>query len=374
MPENSLKLKVKSSTPIESGSKLTSVSPMAALLAKSKAKFKILHKGEVVKGTITKLTPQEILVDIAAKTEALVLEKDRRILRNLMATLKVGDVVEVSVLTPESDMGYPVVSLRKFSDDRNWELLYELMSKRESVDVAVTEATRGGLLVESSFGVSGFLPNSQTSLVVTDKETIGRKIKVYISELNRSQRKVIFSEKRAINDEDFKQMTKSLTVGNVADVTITSITNFGLFAAIPNKQETIEGLIHISEIAWEKVSNLEEMYKAGDTVKAEIIGIDSDSKRIELSVKRLTKDPFEDAVKDLAIDQKVNGEVTLVTDMGINIKLPNGVEGIVRKEKIPPTKTYEVGEELSLIVSQIDKNRRKVYLVPVLLEKPIGYR
>lgn len=353
-----------------------SESPMAALLANSKAKFKILHKGEVVEGIITKLTPQEILVDIQAKTEALVLEKERRIMRNLLFSLKVGDKVTVSVLSPESEMGYPVVSLRKFSDDRNWQLLQELMVKREVVEAVVTEATKGGLIVEASFGVSGFLPNSQTTLTITDPETVGKRIKVYISELNRSVRKIIFSEKRALDTVDFERMTKDFTTGKTVDATISSITTFGLFAsvAIPDSLDTIDALIHISEIAWEKIDSLEGLFKVGEVVKAEIIGIDRDSKRLDLSLKRLTADPFENSVKDLAVDQKVSGEIVEVGANGLVVALPNNLEGIIRKEKIPPTKTYSVGETISATITQIDAKKRKIYLTPVLLEKFVGYR
>lgn len=370
---SSSKFKVQSSTPIESGSKLTSESPMAALLANSKAQFKILHKGEIVEGVITKLTPQEILVDIQAKTEALVLEKERRIMRNLLFTLKVGDTVAVSVLSPESEMGYPIVSLRKFSDDRNWQLLQELMLKREPVEAVVTEATKGGLIVEASFGVSGFLPNSQTSLTITDPETIGRRIKVYISELNRSVRKIIFSEKRALDTADFEKLTTDFKVGKKVEATITSITTFGLFVTV-GATEPVDGLIHISEIAWEKVETLEGLFMVGQVVSAEIIGIDRDSKRLDLSLKRLTADPFENLVKDLAVDQKVSGEIVEVGANGLVVSLASNLEGIIRKEKIPPTKTYTVGETISATITQIDAKKRKIYLTPVLLEKFVGYR
>ncbi|MDE2589766.1 MAG: hypothetical protein KGL95_08900, partial [Patescibacteria group bacterium] len=126
---------------------------MAELMAKHTSPFVTVHKGDVVKGTITKLTPSEILLDINAKTEAVVLEKDRNLVRALMSMLKVGDIVDAQVLNPESETGNTVVSLRRFIDEKLWEHLGKLQKDHEKVDVTVKAQTKGGYLVETPMGI-----------------------------------------------------------------------------------------------------------------------------------------------------------------------------------------------------------------------------
>ena len=162
---------------------------MAELMATHKTSFVNVSKGQVISGLVTKLTSGEILVDIGAKTEAVVMEKDKRILRSLLSSLKIGDKVTVSVLNPESDFGNPVVSLRRFNDDRVWIKLEELRQSKEQVVVTVGELTRGGFLVSTKDGMSGFMPNSQTTFLQNPQELVGKEIKATVIELNRPLRR-----------------------------------------------------------------------------------------------------------------------------------------------------------------------------------------
>jgi len=138
-------------------------SPMGQLLAKHENKFVTLKKGESAKATITKLTPNEILVDAGAKTEAVVLERDKRIVNTIMQQFKVGDTVEINVLNPESDSGQPVVSLRRYLGNMAWEKLEELQKKSEQVEVTIKDSSKAGFVVDTAFGVSGFLPQSHVA-------------------------------------------------------------------------------------------------------------------------------------------------------------------------------------------------------------------
>lgn len=357
----------------QSDNSSTHSSTMEELLKKSQKSFTSLNKGENLQGTITKLTPGEILVDINAKTEAVVLEKDKRLLRLLLSSLKVGDKVTVSVLNPESDMGYPVVSLRRFLDDLTFGKLETLKKEKKQVEIIVDSRTGGGYLVTTSEGVSGFLPNSQVSFDESGQEIVGKKIHALVLELNRPLRKIIFSQKATIGVEDFEKTVKSLKVDQKITATVLNVTPFGIFVSIPTSEKSVEGLIHISEISWDKVSNIEEMFSPGEEMEAVIIGFDKKAKRVELSVKRLTEDPFEESAKKYAVDQKVKGKVSQISQMGVSIDI-SGLEGFIRKEKIPPTVTYEVGQEVMATISEIDKRRRRIVLSPVLKEKPIGYK
>lgn len=351
-------------------------SVMGQLLAKHKNLFVTLKKGESVKGKITKLSTHEILVDTGAKTEALVLEKDKRILRSILSMFKVGDTVDVNVLNPESETGQPIVSLRRYLGDLAWTKLEALQKSKEQIDALVAESAKAGYLVNTDFGVSGFLPQSHTALASQQELTPGAKIKVSVLELNRKDNKIIFSQKTSLSEEEFTAITKALAVGQKVTATIVNVTPFGLFVSfpLPKAEKTIEGFIHISEASWEKVEDLAGLYQSGQQIEAVITRFDAETRRVNLSIKRLTADPFEDLMAKFPVDKKVSGTVSKVDSTGVLLTLGDEIEGLIKKEKIPPTTTYTVGQTVTAIVSEHDKRRHRITLVPVLLEKPIGYR
>jgi len=360
---------------VKSQNKTAKPSTMAELLASYKAVFISPKKGDVLEGTITKLTSSEILVDIGAKTEAVVLEKDKALLRNLLQSLKVGDKVNVFVLNPESDFGNTVVSLRRFIDDKLWHKLSQLQDKKEPIDLTINEVTKGGFLVSTQDKVAGFLPNSQTVFLESSQNLVGKTIKAIIIELNRMQKKIIFSQKATLGTEDFENAVKSLKQGTEVEAVISNIAPFGIFTSIETaKDKFVEGFIHISEISWDSLVVIPDTFNVGDRIKAIVKDFDTQSKRVNLSLKALTLDPFTAKTKDFAVDQKIQANVLKITSAGVLFDLGNGTEGIVKKEKIPPTVVYQEGQSVNLVVSEIDKKRRKVVLTPVLKEKPIGYR
>lgn len=358
-------------------------STMAELMAKHKSSFVTLKKGESVKAKITKLTQNEMLVDAGAKTEAIVLEKDKRILRTILGMFKVGDTVEVSVLNPESDSGQPIVSLRRFLGNLAWTKLEELQKSKEQIEVSVVDATKAGYLVNTDFGIAGFLPQSHASYA--QELTPGMRVNASVLELNRKDNKIIFSQKTAISEEDFAQAMKQMKVGQTVEVTVANVTPFGLFVTLPFKkarqsdgqakgEESLEGFIHVSEISWEKVEDLTTEYSSGQKIQAVVTRFDTETRRINLSVKRLTKDPFEALIEKYPVDKKISGTVTKVEDSGVTLEIAEGVEGIIKKDKIPPTTKYEVGQTVSATVTEHDKKRHKISLTPVLLAKPLTYR
>jgi len=348
----------------------TKATSMAELMASHKSTLKSLKKGEIVDGVITKLTSGEILVDIGAKTEAVVLEKDKNILHSLLSSLNEGDKVKVSVLNPESDQGNPVVSLRRFIDEKVWERLKKLQEQKTVLEVNVNELTKGGFLVATADGLSGFLPNSQTMLNDNPQSFVGKKIKVAVLELNRSLNKIIFSQKAAVGDEDFAKQASVFKEGEIIDAVVSNTTSFGIFVSSKN----MEGFIHLSELSWDKIETAEGYFKSGEKIKAIVLGVDKEAKRINLSVKRLTSDPFTENTKNLSVDKKVKGKISQINSAGITVDLGNGIEGLIKKEKVPPSSSYSVGQEIDVTVSEIDAKRHRVVVAPVLLEKPLGYR
>lgn len=353
-----------------------STSAMAQLLASHKDSFVTLHKGESVKGKITKLTPSEILVDVGAKTEAVVLEKDKSILHTLLSIFKLGDSVEVNVLTPESDMGQPIVSMRRYLGNMAWGKLEKLLVSKEPIEVTVSDMAKAGYVATTSLGVSGFLPQSHISFSQNKDISLGDKISVTVLELNRKENKIIFSQKPAFTDEDFAKLTSRFKPDQKVTVTIVNVASFGLFVSLPVEGSDIplEGFIHISEVAWDKTAELGHLFTAGQKIEAVILKFDTEAKKAQLSIKRLTKDPFEAVMSAYPIDKKISGTVSKIEEGGVSVALDDETDGFIRKEKIPPTTTYTAGQKITVLVSEYDKRRKKVLLVPVLLKKTIGYR
>ena len=348
---------------------------MGQLLAKHENKFVTLKKGESVKATITKLTPNEILVDAGAKTEAVVLERDKRIVNTIMQQFKVGDTVEINVLNPESDSGQPVVSLRRYLGNMAWEKLEELQKKSEQVEVTIKDSSKAGFVVDTAFGVSGFLPQSHVAFT-QDGLNPGQTVKARVLELNRADNKVIFSQKQSLSDEEFQALSKQYKAGEKMKVNVTTITPFGIYVALPKKKDTpdVEGFIHISETSWDKVADLSELFASGQEIEAILTKFDAETKRVSLSVKRLSADPFETMMEKYPVDSKVRGTVSALIDGDVVFSIGEGAEGVLRKDKIPPTITYTEGQEVNLTIADHDKRKHRLLVSPVLLEKPMGYR
>ncbi len=347
---------------------------MADLMKSVKTNFVSPHKGESLEGVITKLTSSEIAVDIGAKTEAIVLEKDKNIAHSIFSQFKVGDKVMVNVLNPESDMGNPVVSLRRFLEERSWGKLDELKNQKKLIDAKVVDLTKGGFILATEDGLSGFLPNSQASFVQTGQNPMGKTLKVIVLELNRQLKKVIFSQKSSMTVHEFEEEVRALKEGQVVSCTIANIAPFGIFVAVSAKTSELEGLIHLSEISWERLEEVPSEYKSGEKIEAMVIGLDKKTNRINLSLKRLIADPFEKELEKYALEKRITAVVSKIMDSGVVLDLGEGIEGFIKKEKIPPTVTYKEGSTVTATVSDVDKQRHKVNLVPVLMEKPIGYR
>jgi small subunit ribosomal protein S1 len=344
-------------------------------VAAAKTSFVSPHKGDMLMGTITKLTSGEILIDINAKTEAVVLEKERNILNKILSSYKVGDQVKVQVLNPESDFGYPVVSLRRSVGDITWTRLAKLQKGQEPIEVNLDMATKGGFLATTADGISGFLPNSHTSSLENPQGLIGKKIKVVVLETNRELNKIIFSQKQAMGSDDFQKLIKDLKVGQKIDSVVSNVAPFGVFLSIPvDDKKLAEGFIHISETSWENVENLADLFKIGDKISGVVIGFDKESRRINLSLKRLQADPFEKKMSEFTVDKKIKAKVVKIISSGVLLDLGENVTGLIKKEKVPVATIYKEGQEVEVTVSSVDQKRHRVEVVPVLLRKSIGYR
>jgi small subunit ribosomal protein S1 len=342
---------------------------MDDLLAQESS-VKQLTTGETITGTVLSVKKHEVLIDLGAQGVGLVPRREVGFGR----TLNEGDEVTASIVDSELDNGYSLLSLRKAAKDRGWEEVIAKAEAAEIIDVTPYDANRGGLLVEYE-GVRGFLPVSQLSaehyprVGSSDKDEIlqrlnvliGKEMKVRILDADRRANKLIFSEKEAIKD-GLAERFASLKVGDTVKGVATGVVDFGVFVNV----EGIEGLVHISEISWERVNNPSDYVKVGDTLEAKIISIDKD--RLSLSMKQLKKDPWLDEVEAMKPGTKVDGTVTRITPFGAFVQLSPAVEALVHISEmgggndVDPEKVFTLNERKEFTILEVDRDNRKISL------------
>lgn len=330
---------------------------------------KQIESGEIVTGTVLSVRKHEVFIDLGAQGVGFVPRREVGFSRQLT----IGEEVNASVVEEELDTGYSLLSLRKAAKDRGWDEVQVHMDAGEVVEITPYDANRGGLLIEFE-GVRGFLPVSQLSaenyprVGSADKDEIlqrlnalvNKTMKVRILDCDRKANKLIFSEKEAIKDGLADRFQK-LSVGDSVTGVVTGVVDFGVFVNV----DGIEGLVHISEISWERVSSPGDYVKVGDSIEAKIISIDKD--RLSLSMKQLTQDPWVGEVEKIAKGEKIEGTVTRITPFGAFVQISPAVEALVHISELggadtDPEKIFTLNERKDFIVLDIDKDSRKISL------------
>jgi len=335
-------------------------------------------KGEVVEGIITEKNNKAVWIDIGAKTEGLILTKELRVARDFVNRLKVGDKITVSIFQPENENGYPLLSFRKTLNNFVWGEFEEKLKTGEPIKVRGKEANKGGLVVDVN-GFFGFIPTScfGAKMAGKIKDLINKSFEAKIIEVDREKNRLILSEKEVSEKallEEQREALKKIKVGDVFEGEISGVMPFGLFVKIKVGKYPIEGLVHISEISWEKVDEPSKFYKPGDKVKVKTLLADKKTGKINFSLKQLQEDPWVKIEKDYPVDTKVKGEVVRLAPFGVFVVLDKGIEGLIHISKIPAEKALKAGDKVDCFVESIDKEARKMSLGLVLKEKPIGYK
>jgi len=338
------------------------------LLAEEVAKKVVV--GDTVEGTVLSVRKHEILVDLGARGVGMVPRREVAFGKEL----NVGDEVSAGVVDEEMDDGMVLLSLRKAAKDKGWDEIVVKMAAGDVVEVVPFDANRGGMLVEYE-GIRGFLPVSQLSaehyprVGSSDKEEIlqrlnslvGQTLRVKVLDADKKTNKLIFSEKEAMKD-GLSERFEKLTVGDVVKGVVTGVVDFGVFVNV----EGIEGLIHISEISWERVNNPNDYVKVGETVEAKIIAIDKD--RLSLSMKQLSEDPWLSEIEKFSKGDKIEGTVTRITPFGAFVQISPAVEALVHVSEmgegsdVDPEKIFVLNERKDFKVLDIDKEGRKISL------------
>lgn len=355
---------------------------MEELLAQTGYQLKGFKKGETIKGKVVEVTGRTVYIDIGGKAEAVVAEQEFELARDYFRSLKPGEEVTGVVLLAENDSGQVILSLRRAAIDSRWKVFEQAMQDESIITVFGKEATKGGLLVETD-GVFGFVPASQLSkeLEANAASVVGKPIKVKVIEVDRNQNRLVLSEKAVSEAEEIekrRQVLGAVKIGGEYEGKVVGTVPFGAFVEIPVKrdgeEETLEGLVHISEMSWEKVDEVGKVAKEGDKMKVQVIGIDEDNGKLALSIKRLSADPWSIVAEKYKIDSKHSGKVSKITPYGVLVKLERGIEGLIHASKMPSETTYKEGDEVDVFVESVDLDKRRLSLGVVLMTKPVGYK
>jgi len=357
----------------ETNKKEKNVKSMQELVDANNNSLVPIKAGQMIDVEITKIGKTRIAVDVAGLNSGFIPEKE---FSSDVLDLKPGDTIPAYVLLIENTDGKVVLSLKRASKERYWRILDESYKEKTPIKVRVKQANRGGLIVE--FGnIEGFLPVSHLSsehypkvgdqknkILEKLKRLINTSLEVKVITLEPQASKVIFSEKEA-GDKILEEKIKNYKVGQKLEGTVTGIVDFGIFVDLKN----IEGLVHISEISWDKVENIQKLYKPGDQVKVEIIDISNN--RISLSIKRLKSDPWTKLIEGYKPKQKVMGKVTKITPYGAFVKIDDKINAMFHISEITTLKEmdiknlnelFEIGQEYEFIINNIEEGSHKISL------------
>jgi len=375
------KTKIKKETKKKSVKKITSKTPssMEELLASVGQQVRGFKRGEFVVGRVTEFRPKTIFFDIGGKTEGIITGKEFILVKDFISQLKVGDKVKVQVRVPENDKGQTLLSVRKTAFEHSWEFFKKAVKSGKAVVVNGREVNHGGTVVVAPFGLFGFIPGSQIGEKYTHHpgNLVGKRIEVRVLEVDQEKNRLVFSE-RMISEPDRvkkeREAVEKIKVGDKFKAKVARVEPFGLFIRIEPKEgkATLEGLVHISEISWEKISDLTKLYKADDEVKVCLVNKEND--KLQFSIKRLTPDPWQGIAKKYPVDKEIKGEVVQMTSFGALVRLEPGVEGLIHISKFPPRSQLKEGDKVTCYIENVDPAGRRLSLVMALTQKPIGYK
>jgi ribosomal protein S1 len=334
-----------------------------------------LKKGQNVKGKITLIKNKAIFIDVGGKTDAVVLGKEFEFVKDYVSDLKIGDEIEVQIKQPENDKGQILVSMRGAASGYGWNYYQEKEKNGGEVTVFGKELNRGGVVVIAPFGFYGFIPGSQIGgkYDLDPEKLLGKKIKTKVLEVDSAKNRLVFSERlvsepNKVGEES--EAIEGLKLGDNFEADVVRVEPFGIFVRVekPFAESVLklEGLVHISEISWEKVDNVSGMFKSKDKVK--VVLVNKQDGRLQFSIKRLKDDPWKNIETKYSKEKEFDGEVTKIASFGALIRLESGIEGLVHVSKLAGA-TLKDGEKVQVYIESVDVAKRKISLGLVLSDK-----
>ena len=338
--------------------------------------YKTLKYGDVMDGVIMRIDRDEILVDIGSKSEGVVPAREfSSLTSDEKLELAIGESVLVFVVQPENQEGQAVVSIDRARQEKSWRKLQEIYEANEVIEAEVTNYNKGGLLVNLD-GVRGFVPASQVSEIRGGDDAskqadmarlIGTSLPLKVIEINRHRNRLILSERQAVQerrDVMKEKLIEELKEGEVRRGRVSSICDFGAFVDIGGA----DGLVHLSELSWSRVRHPSEILKVGQDIDVYVLGINSQEKKIALSIKRTQAEPWSQVAAKYEVGQLVKGTVTQLANFGAFARIEDGIEGLIHVSELTderithPKQVVKEGDDLLLRIIRIDPQRRRMGL------------
>ena len=351
---------------------------MESLLKQEGLGLNLPKSGEIKTGTIASISPGQIMVSIGAKSEGIIRGQEFELIPpEVFASLEVGQEVPVFVVSPEDHHGNLILSYVRALEAESWEKAREIMSNKETFTGIIEGYNRGGLLVNFN-ELHGFIPSSQLSFSRradltgnTPEERyenlIGQKIALQIIEVDQERRRLIFSERAAVHesrDTIRDKVIDRLNIGDVCKGRVTSLADFGAFVNINGA----DGLVHLSEISWDRIRHPSDQLKVGQEVKVEIISIDKEKRHIGLSIRRLKEDPWQEQIGNLKVGQLVEASITRLTKFGAFARITDEIEGLIHISEISdehithPKEVLHEGDVVTLRIIKIEPESHRIGL------------
>ncbi|OQX56378.1 MAG: 30S ribosomal protein S1 [Candidatus Cloacimonas sp. 4484_209] len=324
----------------------------------------IKNKG-IVKGEIIKVTKKEAIIDLGLKSEGCIPLNEF----SNPEKVKVGDTVEVYLEDFEDDEGFAIISKQKADFMKVWDYIYEKQVSQEPVTGEVVRRVKGGMIVNVG-GAEAFLPGSQIDFHPVNNldALVGQEIKVKVLKLNRKRRNIVVSRRAILEEEKEKAKQKllaELEEGQVKEGVVKNITDFGVFVDLGG----IDGLLHITDMSWGRISHPSELVAIGDKIKVKIIAYDSVKQRVSLGMKQLYPYPWEDVEEKYPVGKKVRGKIVSIADYGAFVELEKGVEGLIHISEMSwtkhikhPSQILAIGDVVEAIVLDVDKEKERISL------------
>lgn len=350
----------------------TPMNIMGVLLKKQKPVF--MRKGEEVEAKIVSLSKRGIVFDVGAKAHALLGELEIKEVSTYLPYLKKGDKIKVKIISVESKNGFPVVSLRKFFEKGKWEILKEKKEKEEEIEVVCGDYGKGGVFIDF-MGIRGVIPKIQLTepFINQPEKLVNQRIKVKILEVDKEKNRLVVSQKASalkISQKGLKKKFDLIKEGKTYKAKVLGASEFGVFCEV----DGVEGLIHISEISWEKVGNAASFVTVGDTIDVYVVEKNEKDLKLNLSLKRLTPDPWEKIEDKYPKDKEIEGEVVRKEKYGYFVRLEPGVEGLIHISKLTGSEDIRVGKKIKAFIERVSVKERRMSLVLPQKEKPVMYR